>query len=209
MDRWHANCFLHIVRVDASGKVVMKSRELKLVGLTERLVKLERLVRRWRNIGFVCFSLLGMAVLLAATGFDAAPTFDAIRARELNILDSSGKIRAFLRVGKDDSVALALVDTEGRTRASLALLPDGTPRLRLYEQLQNPRAGLEIGPDGAGAAALATSDGTLYFETVNRTMRELPPIEGVRLRKAVTVSGMHAAPADAYRMVDAERAPAQ
>lgn len=177
--------------------------------LTERLVTLERAARRWRHAGWVFLCLFGTVVSLGAARFEAAPSFDTVRARELNILDVSGRIRAFVRVGEDDSVALALLDREGQTRASLALLPNGRPRLRLYEKRRDPRAGLEIGDDGTGTAALATSDGMLYFQSVSRTMRELPTMEGARLRKGVTVSEIRAAPEEAYPMVDAERVPPQ
>jgi len=60
----------------------------------------------------------------------------------------------------------------------------------------------------ADIATLAASDGTLYFHSVGQTMRALPSIEGVRLRKAITVSEIQEAPQPAYLMVDAERLPA-
>lgn len=162
--------------------------------------------RRWR-FNLAALLVLTMAFVLGATTYKAAPTFDVLRARQLTIVDDAGKVRALLRVGKDESVALAFLDKEGWTRASLALLPNGTPRLRLYEKLQQARAGLDIGADGAGATALATTDGTLYFHSVGRIARELPTLEGVRLRKATTVSELEKAAQPAYQMVDAERLP--
>lgn len=184
----------------------MELRELNLE-LNQRLTDLENAVRRWRNIGMAALFSLGAVIVLGAAAYDAAPVFDSVRTQELNVLDASRRVRALVRVGKDDSVALTLLDAEGRTRASLALLPNGDPRLRLYEKLGQPRAGLEIEQNGSGAAVLATSGGTLYFHAVSETIRELPSIEGRRLRKAVTVSEIEAAPEGAYRMVDAERLP--
>lgn len=184
----------------------LQARELR--ELRTQLESSNRIGRRRWNLNLAGLLVLTMIVVLGATAYKAAPTFDVVRARQLSIVDDSGKVRALLRVGKDDSVALALMDKEGWTRASLALLPNGTPRLRLYEKLQQARAGLDIGPDGAGATALATADGTLYFHSVGRTARELPSVEGVRLRKAIAISELDKAAQPAYQMVGAERLPA-
>jgi hypothetical protein len=187
----------------------MDARTQTVAEVAERLAVVERCLRRRRYIGLAFLMVLGAAGALGATRFDATPIFDAVRTREFNVLATEGRVRAQVRVGADDSVALALLDAEGYTRASLVVLPNGSPRLRLYGKRQDPRAGLEIGEDGAGAATLAASDGTLYFQSVSRTMRELPAVEGVRLRKPVTVSGIEAAPEAAYQLVDAERPPRQ
>jgi hypothetical protein len=104
-----------------------------------------------------CYTSLGILALALAHDFwnvsanaqaSRSPSFDRVVARQLAIVDESGRERVILRVA-NGAPSVALTDTAGRLRAFLALKPDGAPLLTLNDASATTRAALQVTNDSA------------------------------------------------------------
>lgn len=92
--------------------------------ITLRLTRLER-ANRCSRVGAVA-ALLGIAAVLLMG--QAAPSSRTVEAEKIFVKDSTGKIRATLGVGSDDSAGLTLVARDGKPRVMiLAETSPGSP----------------------------------------------------------------------------------
>lgn len=172
--------------------------------MVQRLNRLEREIRAWKALTRTCWGLLGLVFLLGATGERGTKTFDEIRARQFVLVDADGKARGGLRVGSDNSAALALADPNGRILAGLAVPSDGFPRLRFYDGDGKARGGLGAGRDGTVSLALADKDGALHLWAGAREIVQIPLNKTQRFWKPVTVLAARSANSEDYSPVDAE-----
>lgn len=121
---------------------------LPLKTLQQRVDRLEREVRRWRLFGPAALALLGLIVLLGATGQKVE---DEVRAKSFVLVDQQGRQRAVLNVVPlpfFDIAGLRLYDQKGRARAALAVAGDGSSALNLYDQANFTQVNLSADPDG-------------------------------------------------------------
>jgi hypothetical protein len=174
----------------------------------QRIDRLERDHRRWKSLACIPMIILGLILILGISDYKMG-VFHEIRAQQFILVDADGKMRASLRVGSDESAALALVDKDGWTRAGLAVLPDGSPRLRLYDQKEKPRSGLGVRQDGLGVLALADTEGTLFLHSLENEMVDVSLPRGPRLRKLVTSYARRSAGKEDCEAVNAEMLPRQ
>jgi hypothetical protein len=80
-----------------------------------RLSRLERANHRWRA-GAV-FAVLGIAAVVLMG--QAAPSSNTVQAEKILVKDGTGKVRAMLGVGSDDSAGLTLVAKDGKPRVMI------------------------------------------------------------------------------------------
>ena len=59
----------------------------------QRLDRLERENRRWKVLGCTAFAVLGLIVLVGATGSKGTKVAEEIRARKFVLVDKAGKVR--------------------------------------------------------------------------------------------------------------------
>lgn len=114
--------------------------------LETRIDALEREVRRLRlgsrRLGWG-FLLAGFVVAVAAASSPPAATVpDVTQTRRLEVLDSSGKLRAIVDVS-DEGPAVALLDEKGNARATLSLSGD-VPGLQLLDEKGTRRAWFDV-----------------------------------------------------------------
>ena len=112
--------------------------------VTQRLERLERELRRWKGLGSAAVVVLGLVILLGATG---AKVPDEIRAKRFVLVDEDGKQRAVLGSGevphevlpslpgkKPFATGLTLFDTEKKLRAGVYLTADDDSRFIAYDK---------------------------------------------------------------------------
>ena len=117
--------------------------------LTQRLDRLEREVRWWKLFGGSAMALLGLVLLIAATGVKVA---DAIRTKRFVLVDTNGKRRAEWGVSTAGAVGLNLYGKDGTTgRAGLAVDVHDVPRL--YLASESGRRGVLLS-SGIGSSAM-------------------------------------------------------
>ena len=100
--------------------------------------RVERLERRNRQLVMMFVAVVGVGVLLVflasrmATAQAGSVAFEKVRAKELVIVDSLGRLRADLSVADGGGPMLALYDASGMGRVSLSM-EDDSPMLALYD----------------------------------------------------------------------------
>lgn len=97
-----------------------------------------------RSLGTACVAILGLVLLVGATGEKVPPE---VRAKRFVLTDKDGKTRAELYGEPDGSIALRLADRNGVVRAGLSVGADGFPHLALNGADGRPRALLTARPD--------------------------------------------------------------
>jgi hypothetical protein len=117
--------------------------ERELAVLSERIVRLERRLRRLR--------LVGMALVVGTAGVvlagQAPPEERTVVAERFVLVDSAKKTRAGLRVAHDGAVSFTLLDAQENTRAVLGLRSDGSPLLTLSDKAGDVHALLTVRTD--------------------------------------------------------------
>jgi hypothetical protein len=122
----------------------------------------------------VAWLLSVVVVMLFGVGVQrAASQSDVLRARRIEVVDSTGRPRIVLALSpQDGSPGLVLLNEAGRIRVSLALLPGGASGLVLSDGAGRERISLSVLPSGAsGLALLDAAGGT-------RAMFTLLPSDG-------------------------------
>jgi hypothetical protein len=134
-----------------------------LAGRLERLEarneQLAGALRRWRR-GSVA-ALAGGLVLVALAGAGGAELAKTIAARQFELRDESGTLRAALAMRPDGTPGLALLDAKGRLRLSLDLAADGAPGVHLHDPAGALRAAVAVRPDGTPGVALFDEQGAI------------------------------------------------
>jgi hypothetical protein len=127
--------------------------------LNKRLEGLERESRWWKTLGCVALTLLGLTLLIGASGSEARKIHDEVKARRFTIVDKKGKSRGRLHLSDYGSLRLDLYDPESVLRASLYLGKRGSPALNLFDSKGKMRASLGVRSDGNPSFSLYDSEG--------------------------------------------------
>lgn len=125
----------------------------------QRLDRLERQHRRWQLLGGSALALLGLAVLLGATGSKEIKALEEIRAKRFVLVDAHGAPRGGLHVGTDGKSRVILTDQMGTPHAVLFVEASGAPGLVLYDQAGGRRATFLVDTDHAPALVLTDGAG--------------------------------------------------
>lgn len=122
--------------------------------IASRLEKLERDNKRLKAV------VLAAAVVAAALSaiYATRPLPRVVRAREFEVVDNSGDVRARLS-GDWNEPTVGLFDTHGRARAMMSVLPNGSPAIVLSDAQSNPRAVIGVNPGGAPGITLYDAQG--------------------------------------------------
>jgi hypothetical protein len=123
---------------------------------------------------FACVRLWQPGSVHAAPGIAAV-----VRAREFQVVDKNGRMRASLGLGRlGNCSGLWLYGAVGKARAGLAVLADGSPGLTLWDATGKPRADLGTGLtlyDAAGepraTLSVLTKDNSPYLALIDTTGR--------------------------------------
>jgi len=116
--------------------------------VSERLQMLENRTRQLRWLVVVVLVLILGTSVAAVLFFRSAPLQQQdVTARQLTIVDESGKPRAVLAVSGDDA-GLTIYDSNGKPRAALSLA-EGRAGLKLASGHEQPQVNLHAGMDGA------------------------------------------------------------
>ena len=117
--------------------------------------KLKSFVARWTADRFtwaiVGLVTVGSLVSACGGGFDESKVLSVVKAERFEVVDQGGNSRAVLTTLDDGRPSLALMDTSGKVRAWLFLSVDGSPNLILID---NPRLALV---DAAGELRITQS----------------------------------------------------
>jgi len=93
----------------------MESQPQALEQIQERLLKLERQNRRFKQVGAVGLIVMASIILIAQ-----APPRKALEANEITLRDSKGNVRIKLAMaGKDETPEITLFDASGKERIGL------------------------------------------------------------------------------------------
>ncbi|MFQ5881799.1 MAG: hypothetical protein ACE5I9_04930 [Candidatus Methylomirabilales bacterium] len=134
----------------------------KMEILVRRLDRVERENRRWKRVGtFVLAAIAAVALTGQATPRNVAKE---VEAEKFLLRDTSGKTRAVLAMGADESVGLSLSDKDGTARIWLSLGAGGSPVLALFDKTARPRATVRVWPDGLPHLALTDKDGKVIWK---------------------------------------------
>jgi len=135
--------------------------ERELAVLSERVVRLERRLRRLR--------LVGMALVVATAGVvlsgQAPPEERTVVAERFVLVDSAKKTRAGLRVARDGAVSLTLMDAQENIRAVLGLRSDGSPLLTLSDKAGEVHALLTVRNDKKPGLFFLGKDDKVLWKT--------------------------------------------
>jgi hypothetical protein len=115
--------------------------------IATRLAAVERHNRRIRRLGLATLVALGCATAGYLTLGGATVHRSLLESRELELLDASGRSRAFVRVYANAPV-MQLLDAQGKVRLSLGLRFDDTPFIELSDDTGTTRASLKVGSGG-------------------------------------------------------------
>ncbi|OFV94413.1 MAG: hypothetical protein A3H28_09725 [Acidobacteria bacterium RIFCSPLOWO2_02_FULL_61_28] len=110
-----------------------------------RLEKLEKQNRRFKQIGAVALIIVGSVVLMGQ-----APPPRTVEANEFTLRDGSGRVRGQLSM-TNSGPALSLYDQNGHVRTMLDVLASG-PGLSLLDANGKIRAALVVEANGPGLA---------------------------------------------------------
>src|SRR5919198_366091 len=102
--------------------------------ILQRLQQVERANVRWRLATITVSLLLGVVILLGATGGPGTMPVEELRAMRVVLVDAQGRPRAGLGMAPDGRFDLGLGDAGGTTRLGLGVAADGRPGLTLYDQ---------------------------------------------------------------------------
>ena len=72
---------------------------------------------------------------------------DVVRTKQVELVDSEGKVRARLALDEEGVPGLSLCDEQGNTRATLLLDRRGMPRLTLLGKAGTVHGALEFGTE--------------------------------------------------------------
>ncbi len=111
--------------------------------------------RRWKIIGTTAIALLGLVLIIWATGEGAA---DEVRAKRFVLVDSNGNERATLSEESGGEVSLVFMDKGGKVRAGLGVGADGLPELTLYDANQKKLVRLRTHSRGGSHLELYATD---------------------------------------------------
>lgn len=158
-------------------------------GLMSRIQNLERETRRYRRLWMATVIalavLLGLgAALVMVTARHGLPgqVADVVEARQFQIRDAAGTVRAGWGIAQDGALRLTLLapnskaavtmtvlkggapgltfsDTSGRARGVLALLPDETLSLTFADRSGMTRSVLGLNPEGSATLVFADRTG--------------------------------------------------
>jgi hypothetical protein len=123
--------------------------------LTQRLDRLERENRRWRQ----CAAVVGLCALGLALAGQARPTPVAkvISAERFSLMDASGRIRASLYTKNErGSPVLTFSDDAGTRRIVLGLTDGGSLGLDIFDQ--QGRGGIVLGVGSNGNSNFFATD---------------------------------------------------
>jgi hypothetical protein len=93
--------------------------------ILQRLERLERANYRWQIVGSVALAVLGLVVVLGATGGKLPKVTDEIQSRRFTLVDQYGKTWAMLHVSEGGLPRLDLFDKDAKIRVGLGLAPNG------------------------------------------------------------------------------------
>ena len=131
--------------------------------MEQRLLALERRLRRWRLLGWAAVATVGVLVLLGASTRAGRTAVAEVFARELILVDRTQTPRASLTIGQEDGPSLLLLDPHGTVRAGLALLADGRPSLGLRDAQGQPRVVLALDAQGTPTVRLLDAQGQVLW----------------------------------------------
>lgn len=127
--------------------------------LSKRLERLERESRWWKTLGCAALALLGLTLLVGASGPLGKKFQDEVKARRFVIVDKEGLSRGMLHLSEYGSLRLDLYDPESVLRASMYLGRGGSPALNLFDSRGKMRASLGVRSDGHPNLSLYDAEG--------------------------------------------------
>jgi len=92
------------------------------------------------------------------------PVDEVLRTRRLELVDSSGDLRAVLGVDQTEQPHLTLYGSDGEPRLTLVLSGDTSPQLTLTDARGEPRALLELDADGNPRLGLFDDQGRIRLK---------------------------------------------
>jgi hypothetical protein len=131
----------------------------------QRLARLERVVSRWRIIGFAAMALLGLVVLLGAFTRGGRTAIGDVLAREVILVDRAQAPRASLALGNDDGPSLLLMDQQKKVRVGLTVLGDGRPSLGMMDAQGQSRVVLALDAQGVPTLRFLDAHGHVIWST--------------------------------------------
>ena len=121
----------------------------------QRLDRLERENRRWKVLGCTAFAVLGLIVLVGATGSKGTKVAEEIRARKFVLVDKAGKVRGILGESGNQpkpSFGLFIYGRDGKDRIELSQFGDGAKLSLFHGSLP---AGAHLNVISSGGVVLA------------------------------------------------------
>jgi hypothetical protein len=129
----------------------------------QRLVRLERTVRRWRMIGCGLLAVLGLALLLGAAGRKDLKAAEDVLARHFILMGRGPRPLGSFLVGKEGTPSLLLFDQQGAVRAGISILDGGRPSLGLLDAQGQSRLVLTLEPNGTPVMRLLDAQGQVIW----------------------------------------------
>lgn len=136
-------------------------REHELEAISKRLDRLEAENRRWKILGGTSVAVLGLMLLLGATG---TKVVDEIQARKIVLVDDAGQVRLRLNVRQNGAPMLRLYDKDRKRRLSLNVGANDEPGLWLYDDAGNARLGLKVRASGMPMMQLYDENGKVVWK---------------------------------------------
>jgi hypothetical protein len=131
-----------------------------------------------------------------ASAFADQQLLTSISAKQFEVMDDQGNMRAKLNVSGEGMAHLGLYDQQGVERAALVVTKEGTSMLALSGDDGQPRLTVNVAThDGPAAFTLLNADGTAAAAlTTNKDARSLLLADGkgaarVRLRTSLGADG--------------------
>lgn len=113
--------------------------------VAQRVDRLERECHRWKVFGSAALAVLGLVLLVGATGTRVPKE---IRAKRFILVDESGRLRGIFGVVADGSSVLGLAGGQ-QSGAALTARSDGRISLVLTDSNGKRRAVLGVEPSGS------------------------------------------------------------
>jgi hypothetical protein len=146
--------------------------------LLRRLQRVERANHTWRLAAVTASAVLGVLVLLGATGRQGTTPVEELRATRLILVDAQGRPLGRVGVEADGTPRLFLMDANatprvglavtadagGTTRLGLGVATDGRPGLTLYDQRGVLRAVLSLAADGRAGLSFFDEAGAVSWQ---------------------------------------------
>jgi hypothetical protein len=132
----------------------MVTQNTQLSAVFRRLDCLEKRDRLWKKGAAALLLLAGTASIMAANQGDSTP--DLVAAKQIQLKDGEGRVRAILAMSNAGQPAIILLDEHGKQRLELSSVG---PTINLNDEQQKTRATLQIAPNGDPKVAVFNKNG--------------------------------------------------